>query len=188
MSADIFFSFEYRLSALCTQREFAFAKVSLVSRILPQGGIKMTEKNQNQEGLRKRSNSFENVIHSLLQEAGGVLTSKTVVGDPIEVGDTLLIPLSDVTVGAAAGSNNGSDKNAGMGGFTAKMSPSAVLIIKNGNTKVVNIKDQNSLSRLVDMVPEVVDKFVDAKNAKTMMSDEEASSRAFPEKDNKTEE
>lgn len=68
-----------------------------------------------------------------------------------------------------------------MGGFTAKMSPSAVLIIKNGNTKVVNIKDQNSLSRFVDMVPEVVDKLVDAHNAKNMMGEEEAVNAAFPE-------
>ena len=144
---------------------------------------KNPEKKQCNENLRSRSNSFDNVIHSLLQEAGGVLTSKTVIGEPIEVGDTLLIPLSDVTVGAAAGSNNGKDKNAGMGGFTAKMSPRAVLVIKNGNTKVVSIKDQNSLSRLVDMVPEVVDKFVDAHNSKKMMSDEEAASRAFPEEE-----
>ena len=136
---------------------------------------KNPEKKQCNENLRSRSNSFDNVIHSLLQEAGGVLTSKTVIGEPI--------PLSDVTVGAAAGSNNGKDKNAGMGGFTAKMSPSAVLVIKNGNTKVVSIKDQNSLSRLVDMVPEVVDKFVDAHNSKKMMSDEEAASRAFPEEE-----
>ena len=63
------------------------------------------------------------------------------------------------------------------------MSPSAVLVIKNGNTKVVSIKDQNSLSRLVDLVPEVVDKFVDAHNSKKMMRDEEAASRAFPEEE-----
>lgn len=140
----------------------------------------MAEKNQDHEKQISRNN-FETVMHSLLKEAGAVLTSKTVVGEPIEVGETLLIPLSDVTVGAAAGANNGEGKNAGMGGFTAKMSPSAVLIIKNGNTKVVNIKDQNSLSRFVDMVPEVVDKLVDAHNAKNMMGEEEAVNAAFPE-------
>ena len=141
----------------------------------------MAEKNQEKNAVKGRSNSFDNVMHSLMENAGGVLTSKTVIGEPITVGDTLLIPLSDVTVGAAAGSNNGQDKNAGMGGFTAKMSPSAVLIIKNGNTKVVNIKDQNSLSRLVDMVPEVVDKIVESRTNKSMMADEEAVERAFPE-------
>ena len=142
----------------------------------------MAEKKQDKPV--SRSNNFETVMHSLLQEAGTVLGSKTVIGEPIEVGDTMLIPLSDVLIGAAAGSNNGSDKNAGMGGFTAKISPSAVLIIKNGNTKVVNIKDQNSLSRFVDMVPEVVDKIVDAHTAKNMMGEEEAVSRAFPEGEN----
>lgn len=143
----------------------------------------MAEKNQEKNAVKGRSNSFDNVMHSLMENAGGVLTSKTVIGEPITVGDTLLIPLSDVTVGAAAGSNNGQDKNAGMGGFTAKMSPSAVLIIKNGNTKVVNIKDQNSLSRLVDMVPEVVDKIVESRTNKSMMADEEAVERAFPEEE-----
>lgn len=139
--------------------------------------------NKQEGGVRTRSNSFEKVMHSMMESAGGVFSSKTVIGEPIQVGDTLLIPLSDVIVGAAAGSNNGQDNNAGMGGFTAKMSPSAVLIIKNGNTKVVNIKDQNSLSRLVDMVPEVVDKIVAARNNKDMMSDEEAADYAFPEED-----
>ncbi len=142
-----------------------------------------TNKTSEKPAAKTRSNSFENVMHSMLESAGGVLTSKTVIGSPIHVDDTLLIPLSDVTVGAAAGSNNGQDKNAGMGGFTAKMSPSAVLIIKNGNTKVVNIKDQNSLSRLVDLVPEVVDKIVESRTAKTMMSDEEAKEKAFPEEE-----
>ncbi len=140
--------------------------------------------NKQTGSMRARSNSFEGIMHSMMESAGGVLSSKTVVGEPVEVGDTLLIPLSDVIVGAAAGSNNGQDNNAGMGGFTAKMSPSAVLIIKNGNTKVVNIKDQNSLSRLVDMVPEVVDKIIAARNDKGMMSDEEAEGYAFPEGDN----
>ena len=140
--------------------------------------------NKQTGSIRTRSNSFEGIMHSMMESAGGVLSGKTVVGKPVEVGDTLLIPLSDVIVGAAAGSNNGQDNNAGMGGFTAKMSPSAVLIIKNENTKVVNIKDQNSLSRLVDMVPEVVDKIIAARNDKSMMSDEEAESYAFPEGDN----
>ncbi len=139
----------------------------------------MAENKQN--GAHPRSNSFEEIMRSMMGSAGGVLSSKTVIGEPIQVGDTLLIPLSDVIVGAAAGSNNSQNNNAGMGGFTAKMSPSAVLIIRNGNTKVVNIKDQNSLSRFVDMVPEVVDKIIDARSGKDMMSDDEAVDRAFPE-------
>ncbi|MDD6363650.1 MAG: GerW family sporulation protein [Lachnospiraceae bacterium] len=131
-------------------------------------------------------NDFTSVIKSLLEGTDGMLCAKTVVGNAIRVGETILIPLSDVTIGCAAGSDTGDKKNKGAGGFSAKMTPSAVLIIKDGNTKVVNIKDQNSLSRLIDLVPEVVDKFVAAKQGRDMMSDEEARQTAFPEEDQKT--
>ena len=131
------------------------------------------------------SNNFENVMRSLLDGANGMLTSKTVVGSPITVGDAMLIPLSDVTIGCAAGSNNGNKKDGGAGGFSAKVSPTAVLIIKGGNTKVVNIKDSNSVTRLIDMVPEVVDKFIAGRQAEDMMSDEEAVDLAFKKEDEK---
>lgn len=126
-------------------------------------------------------NSFENVMNSLLKGADAVLTSKTVVGAPVTVGDTVLIPLSDVTIGCGAGANNADRKNAGGGGFSAKMSPSAVLVIRGGNTKVVSIKDQNSLSRAIDLVPEIIDKITAAKTGRQMMDDEEAADMAFPD-------
>lgn len=126
-------------------------------------------------------NSFENVMKSLMEGAGGVLTSKTVVGSPIEVGDTILVPLSDVTIGCGAGANNGKSNNAGGGGFSAKMSPSAVLIIKDGNTKVVNIKDQTNITRLIDMVPETIDKLMSLRKGNDLMDEEEAVDIAFGE-------
>ena len=124
-------------------------------------------------------NDFTSVIKSLLEGTDGMLCAKTVVGNAIRVGETILIPLSDVTIGCAAGSDTGDKKNKGAGGFSAKMTPSAVLIIKDGNTKVVNIKDQNSLSRLIDLVPEVVDKFVAAKQGRDMMSEESDDSKRW---------
>ena len=61
------------------------------------------------------------------------------------------------------------------------MSPSAVLVIKDGHTKVVNIKNQDTLSKIVDMVPDIIDKI--SANKADMMEDEEAKDIAFPEKD-----
>lgn len=128
------------------------------------------------------SNNIQNVIDSLMKGANGVLTSKTVVGQAVRVGETIIIPLSDVTIGCGAGANNAEHKNAGAGGFSAKMSPTAVLVIRGGNTKVVNIKDQNNITKLIDMVPEVVDKIVAAtRSGDDLMSDEEAVETAFPE-------
>ena len=124
-------------------------------------------------------NSFDNIMRSLLDGANGVLTSKTVVGAPVQVGDTTLIPLSDITIGCGAGSNTGESKNAGMGGFSAKMSPSAVLIIRDGNTRLVNIKDQNTISQLVEAIPELVDRITQSRGAKDGITDEEAAEAAF---------
>lgn len=128
---------------------------------------------------KNRSNDIGAVVSSLMEGAEAVLTSKTVVGQPVRVGETIIIPLSDVTIGCGAGSNNSTGKDAGMGGFSAKMSPSAVLVIRDGTTKVVNIKDQTALTKLVDMIPGVVDK---VKNrGKDGISDEDAVKAAFPE-------
>ena len=43
-----------------------------------------------------------------------------------------------------------------MGG---KMSPSAVLVIKDGVPKLVNIKEQDGMTKILDMVPGLIDKF-----------------------------
>lgn len=43
--------------------------------------------------------------------------------------------------------------------MTGKMTPSAVLVIQNGTTKLVNIKNQDGLTKVLDMVPDFVDRF-----------------------------
>ena len=87
--------------------------------------------------------------------------------------------------GCGAGSNGASSRDSGMGGFSAKISPSAVLVIREGVTKVVNIKEQNYVTKIVDMVPDVVDRFSAAIRGKSMMSDEEAAGIAFPDETQK---
>ena len=145
-------------------------------------GVK-TNGNGSSNGVKtngNRINSFHQVLDSLMEGAQGVLTSKTVVGEPIRVGDTIIIPLSDVSIGVGAGSNGAERKDNGMGGFSAKMMPSAVLVIKNNTTKVVNVRDQSSLTHIMDMIPEIIDK-VRSRNTE-MISDEDAVNAAFPEK------
>ena len=44
------------------------------------------------------------------------------------------------------------------------MSPSAVLVISNGTTKLVNVKNSDGLAKILDMVPDVVNKFTGSKN------------------------
>ena len=130
-------------------------------------------------------NSFNNTVESLFKGMDSFITTKTVVGDAIHIGDTIILPLVDVSFGIGAGASCGagkdSRKNGGMGGMSGKMSPSAVLLIKNGQTRLVNIKNQDSVSKVIDMIPDLVDRFTTPKQE--MMSDEEAVDAAFPEED-----
>ena len=81
------------------------------------------------------------------------------VGDAIHVGDTIILPLVDVSFGVGAGAFEGEKKSNGGGGMTGKLTPSAVLVIQNGTTKLVNVKNQDGLTKVLDMVPDFVDRF-----------------------------
>lgn len=124
-------------------------------------------------------NNFTGVIESLMRGMNTVLSTKTVVGEATKIGDTIILPLVDVTFGVAAGASVGDKKNGGAGGFSGKLTPSAVLVIKNGSTKLVNIKNQDTVTKVLDMIPDIVDKFTTPKEE--MMADDDAVDIAFPE-------
>ena len=124
-------------------------------------------------------NNFTGVVEALLKGMESVLSTKTVVGEATQVGDTIILPLVDVTFGVGAGASANDNKNGGGGGIGGKMTPSAVLVIKNGTTKLVNIKNQDTVTKVLDMIPDLVDKSTAPKEE--MPNDEEVVDIAFPE-------
>lgn len=107
-------------------------------------------------------NNFSSTVESLFKGMDSFITTKTVVGDAVRFEDgTIILPLVDVSFGVAAGafSNDSEKKNNGGGGMGGKLQPSSVLVIKDGQTKLVNVKNQDGLTKLLDMVPGIVDKF-----------------------------
>ena len=131
--------------------------------------------------MADKENQFQGVVESLLKGMDTVLSTKTVVGEATKIGDTIILPLVDVTFGVGAEKKSAS----GAGGLGGKMTPSAVLVIKNGSTKLVNIKNQDTVTKILDMIPDIVDKFTQPKE-KEEMSDAEVVDIAFPEADEKT--
>lgn len=132
--------------------------------------------------MADRDNQFQGVVEALLQGMDTVLSTKTVVGQATQVGDTIILPLVDVSfgVGAGAGANGEKHSSSGAGGLGGKMTPSAVIVIKDGSTKLVNIKNQDAVTKVLDMIPDLVDKFTKPKS-KDEMSDDEVVDIAFPE-------
>lgn len=51
-------------------------------------------------------NNFNSVMESLLKGVDNVLSTKTVVGEATTIGDTIILPLVDVTFGIGAGAGN----------------------------------------------------------------------------------
>lgn len=116
-------------------------------------------------------NNFKGTVEALFRGIDGVISSKTVVGDAIHIGDTIILPLVDVSFAIGAGAFNGDKKEKGAGGIGGKMTPSAVLVIKNGTTKLVNIKNQDTMTKILDLVPDVVDRFTSSKEDKMTEAD-----------------
>lgn len=123
--------------------------------------------------------SFNGVVNSLLKGMEGFLSTKTVVGEATKVGDTIIIPLVDVSFGVGAGTFRGEKKDNGAGGLTGKMSPSAVLVIQNNSTRLVNVKNQDAVTKIIDLVPEVMNMITSKKESS--VSDEDATKVAFPD-------
>ena len=106
-------------------------------------------------------NNFNATVESLFKGMDNFITTKTVVGDAIKFDDgTIILPLVDVSFGVGAGafSKDVSKNNAG-GGMGGKMTPSAVLVIKDGTARLVNVKNQDSITKILDMVPEFINRF-----------------------------
>ena len=105
-------------------------------------------------------NNFNSTVESLFKGMDNFLTTKTVVGDAVKFDDgTIILPLVEVSFGVGAGAFSGDAKNNAGGGMGGKIIPSSVLVIQNGTSKLVNIKDQDSVTKILDMVPDLIHKF-----------------------------
>ena len=122
-------------------------------------------------GKEMANNNFNSTVATLFEGMDSVISSKTVVGDAIHIGDTIILPLIDVSFGIGAGSFSAEKQEKGAGGLGGKMSPSAVLVIQNGRTKLVNIKNQDTVTKILDLIPEVMDRFENRKEKKVTEED-----------------
>lgn len=104
------------------------------------------------------ASDFNQTVGSLFKGMDSLLTTKTVVGEPTKVGDTIILPLVDVNFGVGAGAFAKNASNSAGGGMGGKMSPTAVLVIQNGHAKMIPVKQGDTVSKVLDMIPDLVDK------------------------------
>ena len=107
------------------------------------------------------NHNTQELLNALFQGLDGFVQSKTVVGEPIVVGNTTLIPLMEVSCGRASGAfmkENQKKGDGGAGAMSSKITPAAMLIIQDGRTKLIRVKNEDAFSKIIDMIPDAIDK------------------------------
>ena len=125
-----------------------------------------------------QENNFNTTVQSLFKGMDSFITTKTVVGEAVHIGDTIILPLIEVSFGVGAGAFCHDKKNNAAGGLGGRITQSAVLVIQNGVTKLVNVKNQDSITKILDMVPELVNKFTEKNSARKKSKAEEEAREA----------
>ncbi len=121
-------------------------------------------------------NKFNSTVEALFRGMDGFLSTKTVVGDAVKFDDgTIILPLVDVSFGVGAGAwakegENSANCNSG-GGLGGKITPSSVVVLKDGHAKLVNVKNQDVVTKVLDMVPDVLDRFTKDKKEQDDMKE-----------------
>ena len=105
-------------------------------------------------------NTFKNNIEALVGGISDYLNTKTVVGEAINVGDNIILPLADISFGLGAGTFGPADKNNGGGGMGAKITPSAVLVVNADSARVLSLKENPGIfEKIVEIAPGIISKF-----------------------------
>ena len=118
-------------------------------------------------------NRFDSTVEALFKGMDGFLSTKTVVGDAVRFEDgTIILPLVDVSfgVGAGAWAKQAGDMSTG-GGLGGKITPSSVVVLKDGHAKLVNVNNQDNVTKVLDMVPDLIDSFKKDKTEKKDMQE-----------------
>lgn len=110
-------------------------------------------------------NKAENVLNGALDGIKKLVDVDTVIGDPIKINDEItLIPISKVTCGFAGGgsgfgANPQNEHFGGGAGGCVKVTPVCFLVVRGENIRMLPVtENESSVDKLVDLVPEMVDK------------------------------
>lgn len=118
------------------------------------------------------SQSLPNMLDNTIAKIKEMVDVNTVVGEPIKISDELsIIPISNVSIGLCGGGadyvskHENRHENPFGGGIGAgiRVTPQAFLVIKDGNVRMVPVATpaNTTVDRLVEMLPESLDKIAD---------------------------
>ena len=114
----------------------------------------------------EKKTPLSDMMRATMDKIHEMVDANTIVGQPITTPDGVtLIPISKVSFGFGSGGGDYGKTSAkeGFGGGSAagvKIDPVAFLVIKDGTTRMLPVAaaPMNTVDRIVDMAPEIVEK------------------------------
>ncbi|MDF1545487.1 MAG: spore germination protein GerW family protein [bacterium] len=102
-------------------------------------------------------NNVVEILKGVVGELRQIATSETVVGDPVQAGDTTILPVVKVSVGFGAGGGQGEDQKHGSGfggggGGGAKIEPAGFIIVSKDDVKFLPA-GKGKWEGLIDAIP-----------------------------------
>ena len=112
---------------------------------------------------------MNDLLQTTMEKIRDMMDANTVVGKPIEVGGVTVVPVCKISIGYGSGGSDFSQKSqkpenpnafGGGAGMGVSIVPVSFLIIQEGNVRVVSVEppQATTVERVIDMVPNVVDK------------------------------
>ena len=130
------------------------------------------------------SQTLPNMLENTIAKIKEMVDVNSVVGEPINTPDGVtIIPISKVSIGFGGGGSDFVSKNVnkqenpfgGGAGGGVKISPVAFLIIKDGSVRMLPVAApaNTTADRVVEMVPDVLDKISNFIDTRTQKKDAE---------------
>ncbi|WP_340819690.1 spore germination protein GerW family protein [Methanolobus sp. WCC4] len=124
--------------------------------------------------------SLEDLMKEVSGELERLVSTKTVVGEAMVVGETTIIPVTKVSFGFGTGGGEGKKKGeeegfGGGGGAGAKIEPVAFIVISPEGTKLMTLSGQTDFGKILESVPGLIAKVKSMKKCKTEECSEEGS-------------
>ncbi len=102
---------------------------------------------------------LEELLQSVLPELRQIAKAQTVIGDPIQAGDSTVVPVSKVSVGFGAGEGRDPKQGGGGTGGGAMIEPIAFIVITEGKVQLVPVTSKDTtVGKVIDLVPEILDR------------------------------
>jgi len=119
--------------------------------------------------VEKKEHPLSDLMSATMEKIRTMVDVNTIVGQPILAGEVTIIPVSKVSFGFASGGSDFATKNqkpdadnsfGGGSGAGVNINPIAFLVVRGDTVKLLPVAPppDGAVDRVVDMVPELVDK------------------------------